>query len=351
MTLLFVYLFLAVFVSFLCSLLEAVILSVTPGFINTEINKKKKYATILKKLKEEIDRPLAAILTLNTIAHTVGAAGVGSEVNKIYGDNLVALASGVLTFVILIFSEIIPKTLGARSWKKFAPLTAYSIRFMIWLLYPIVFLTEIISDLVGGGEKNNVTREEMIATAEIGVGHGTLKKRESNIIKNLLMLDNIYVHDIMTPRSVVMALPLEITVEEIVEAHKPIRYSRIPVFKGDMDHIEGVVHRYQILEASSNDQDKLTLRKLITGLHSVPEDISVSACLDQLIHRNDHIFLVVDNYGSTTGIVTLEDAIETLLGVEIVDEFDSVTDLRAYALEQWKKRKKQRSFKTRETLP
>ncbi len=343
MTLLFIYLFLAVFISFMCSLLEAVILSITPSFINTEVNNGKKYAKILKKLKEEIDRPLAAILTLNTIAHTVGAAGVGSEVNKIYGDELVAVASGVLTFVILIFSEIIPKTLGAGNWKSFAPFTAYCIRFMILILYPIVSLTEIISDLVGGKRKNNFTREEMIATAEIGVGHGALRKKESNIIKNLLMLDNIYVSDIMTPRSVVMVLPLEMTVEEIIETHKPIRYSRIPVFKGNMDNIEGVVHRYQILEASSNDQDKLTLRELITGLHSVPEDISVSACLDQLIHRNDHIFLVVDKYGSTSGIVTLEDAIETLLGVEIVDEFDSVTDLRAYALEQWKKRKSQRN--------
>ena len=202
MTLLFVYLFLAVFVSFMCSLLEAVILSVTPVFINTEINNGKKYAKILKKLKEEIDRPLSAILTLNTIAHTVGAAGVGSEVNKIFGDQFLALASGLLTFVILIFSEIIPKTLGAGNWKTFAPPTAYCIRFMILVLYPIVALTEVISDLVGGVKKNNLTREEMIATAEIGVGHGALKKKESNIIKNLLMLNNIYVSDIMTPRSV-----------------------------------------------------------------------------------------------------------------------------------------------------
>ena len=173
--------------------------------------------------------------------------------------------------------------------------------------------------------------------------HGALKKKESNIIKNLLMLDNIFVYDIMTPRSVLMALPSKMTIEEVVGQHKPIRYSRIPVFKENMDNIEGVVHRYQILEASSNYQDTKKLKELMTSLHSVPEDISVSACLDQLIHRNDHIFLVVDDYGSTMGIVTLEDAIETLLGVEIIDEFDSVADLRAYALEQWKKRKEARS--------
>ncbi|MEM7645957.1 MAG: CNNM domain-containing protein [Pseudomonadota bacterium] len=295
MTFLLLYLFLSVVVSFLCSLLEAVILSVTPSFLGSEEKEGKKYATILLGLKNEIDRPLAAILTLNTIAHTVGAAGVGSEVNKIYGDQFVAMASAVLTFIVLIFSEIIPKTLGASNWKKFAPMTAYVLRFMIAILYPIVFLMEKISDLVGGGEKNNITREEMIATAEIGVGHGALKKKESNIIKNLLMLDNIYVYDIMTPRSVLMALPGHLTVEEVVDEHKPIRYSRIPVYNGDdMDDIQGVVHRYQILEASSEDEFDVKVSELMTPLHSVPEDISVSACLDQLIHRNDHIFLVVD---------------------------------------------------------
>lgn len=343
MTLLLIYLFLAVFISFMCSLFEAVILSVSPSFIGTEAKEGKKYARVLGTLKENIDRPLAAILTLNTIAHTVGAAGVGSEVNKIYGDQYVALASALLTLVVLVFSEIIPKTLGASNWKRFAPLTAYSIRFMILVLYPLVFLMEKVSDLVGGEDQTMFTREEMIATAEIGVGHGALKKKESNIIRNLLMLDNIFVYDIMTPRSVLMALPSTMTVEEVIEQHKPIRYSRIPVYRENMDEIEGVVHRYQILEASSNDLDKTKLTEMMTGLHSVPEDISVSACLDQLIHRNDHIFLVVDDYGSTMGIVTLEDAIETLLGVEIVDEFDSVADLRAYALEQWKKRKQDRA--------
>lgn len=342
MTFLFLYLFLAVFVSFTCSLLEAVILSVTPSYLGKEVKDGKKYAVILSGLKQNIDRPLAAILTLNTIAHTVGAAGVGSEVNKIYGDSYVAMASGVLTFIVLVFSEIIPKTLGASNWKRFAPLTAYTIRLMIWILFPLVFLMEKISELVGGEDGNTFTREEMIATAEIGVGHGTLKKKESNIIKNLLMLENIYVSDIMTPRSVLMALPTSMTIEEVIELHKPIRYSRIPVFDDNMDDIKGMVHRYQILEASSDDDDKVKLSEIMTNLHSIPEDITVSACLDQLIHRNDHIFLVVDEYGSTMGIVTLEDAIETLLGVEIIDEFDSVADLRAYALEQWKKRKKDR---------
>jgi CBS domain containing-hemolysin-like protein len=342
MTVLFVYLFLAIVVSFLCSLFEAVILSVTPSFITTEASNGKKYARILGDLKEGIDRPLAAILTLNTMANMIGAAGVGSEVHKVYGDQFVTIASTSLAFVVLIFSEIIPKTLGASNWKRFAPFAAYSIRLIIWILYPVVFVMEKIAELVGGDKAYTFTREEMIATAEMGVGFGALKKRESNIIKNLLMLDNIFVYDIMTPRSVLFALETDVTVEEVIEKHRPIRYSRIPVYKDDLDNIEGVVHRYQILEASSNDQDTIRIESLINSVHSVPEDISVSACLDQFIHRNEHLFIVVDDYGSTMGIVTLEDAIETLLGVEIIDEFDSVADLRAYALEQYKKRKKQR---------
>ncbi|MCJ8276943.1 MAG: CNNM domain-containing protein, partial [Bdellovibrionales bacterium] len=277
MTLLLVYLFLAVFVSFMCSLLEAVILSLSPSYIETQAKEGKKYGRILQNLKEEIDKPLAAILTLNTIAHTVGAAGVGAQVSKLYGDDKLAVASAVLTFVVLIFSEIIPKTLGASNSKTFAPFAAYTIRGMIFILYPFVVCMEKISDVVGGGKKNLLTREEMIATAEIGVDHGSLKKKESNIIRNLLMLDNIYVYDIMTPRSVLMALPEEMTIEEVVVQHKPILYSRIPVFKDDMDNIQGVVHRYQILEAASHDQDKVKLSELKANLHSVPEDISVSA--------------------------------------------------------------------------
>jgi CBS domain containing-hemolysin-like protein len=344
MAMLLTYLFLAVFVSFLCSLLEAVLLSISPSFLALKAKEKKNFGIILQKMKEDVDRPLAAILTLNTIAHTIGAAGVGAQVQTIYGDQFVAIGSAILTFVVLIFSEIIPKTVGASNWQSLAPFTAYTLRFLMSALFPIVFFTEKISDLFGGGKIHKLTREEMIVTAEIGADHGTLKKKESNIIKNLLMLDNIYVYDIMTPRSVMMSLDGNFTVAQVMEKYKPIRYSRIPVFEGDLDNVQGMVHRYEILEAFSNDLDDKKMLELITPIHTVPENISVSACLDQLIHRNEHIFLTVDDYGSTTGLVTLEDAIETLLGVEIVDEFDSVADLRAYALEQWKKRKKTKNF-------
>jgi len=343
MFLLGLYLFLAVFVSFVCSMLEAVLLSISPSYLAVQAKGDNKAGKILKEMKDDIDRPLAAILTLNTISHTVGAAGVGAQVAAIYGDQSVAVASAVLTFIILIFSEIIPKTIGASKWKSLAGFTAYTLRFLILILYPIVFVTELVSKFFGGHKIHKLTREEMIVTAEIGANHGTLKQKESNIIKNLLMLDNIFVEDIMTPRSVMMALKSNLTVNQVIDTHKPIRYSRIPVYEDNIDQIDGFVLRYEILEESNEENTDTPLSKLMKPVLSVSEDMSVSACLDQLINRNQHLFVVVDELGGTLGLVTLEDAIETLLGVEIVDEFDSVADLRAFALEQWKKRKSNRT--------
>ncbi|MCB0407347.1 MAG: HlyC/CorC family transporter, partial [Bdellovibrionales bacterium] len=321
MTHLLFYLILAVVVSFFCSLLEAVLLSVTPSFIGVAEKNGKKYGVILKELKSQIDRPLAAILTLNTVANTIGAAGVGAQVQNIYGNAYVAISSGLLTMVILIFSEIIPKTIGASKWKTLAPICAYPLRAMVLSLYPFVLLSEFLYSLLGGNRENTVTREEMIVTAEMGAVDGTLRQKESLVIKNLLMLDAIKVADIMTPRSVIHAFESDKTVQQIMTENRPIRFSRIPVYDEDLDHIKGMVHRYKILEASSHDLDNLKINELMTPIHSVPENISVAAALDQFIKRKEHIFVVVDDYGSTSGLVSLEDAVETLLGVEIVDEF------------------------------
>lgn len=344
MSLLFFFIALTLLGSFISSLLEATILSVTPTYIEMAIQNKKGYAVTLAKFKKEIDRPLSAILTFNTISHTAGAAGIGAQVLKIYGDGYVAAASIVLTLVILIFTEIIPKTIGAVRWRLLAPFATYTISALIVASWPIVRLSDWIADLLGGGHIHRVTREEMMITAEMGASHGTLNKKEETIIKNLLMLENMYASDIMTPRSVMMALPWEKTVGEVMTENKPVRYSRIPVYSNDMDHIEGFVHRYRIMEAFSQDKDSMLIREFMLPIHSVPETISVSAVLDQLIHRNEHIFIVVNDFGATVGIVTLEDAIETLLGVEIVDEFDSIVDLRQHALDKWKKRKRDRNF-------
>ncbi len=342
MSLIISYFLISVVISSVCSMLESVILSVTPAYIAVKIVQSPKIGLKLQRLKQQIDRPLAAILTLNTAANTLGSAGVGAQVLLFYGDEFVALASLVLTFVILVFTEIIPKTLGTVHWKKIAPFAATIIPFMIYLTYPLVILSEFISSMLGGDANHKVTREEMIMTAEMGADDGTLNKKESVVIRNLLMLNKISITDIMTPRSVVFGFEKQMTVGEVFNDHKSIQFSRIPVYNDDMDNVEGVILRYNLMEAYAQDLDEKTLDYFMKPIHSVPEDSTVAACLDQFIKRKEHIFIVIDDYGVTTGIVTLEDVVETLLGVEIVDEFDSVEDMRKYARELWEERKKTR---------
>lgn len=323
--------------------MEVVILSASPIYVKT--HEEKSYGKILTSLKANIDRPLAAILTMNTIANTFGSFLIGTQAVKIWGDTNAAFISVGLTIVILVFGEFIPKTLGASHWRTLAPVAAYVVRTMILITYPVVYLAEHTAELIGGEKvKHQFTKQEIYAAAEMGADQGALNKKETTIIKNLLMLEKMYAYDIMTPKSVMMSLQWDMTVGQVMKSHQPIRYSRIPVYSRDTDTIEGFVHRYKIMEAYSQDKDNLPLKDIVLPLHSVPENITVSAVLDQLIHRNEHIFVVTDDYGSTVGLVTLEDAIETLLGVEIVDEFDSVVDLRQHALEQWRKRKRERTF-------
>lgn len=340
MYLLVVLFIVPVVLSFICSLLEAVILSVSPAYIAVRVHKGKKYGVLLNNLKRNVDRPLAAILTFNTIATTFFAAAVGAQVQAVFGNEAITAASATLTFTILVVSEIIPKTLGATYWKTLAPVAAHLIHVLIYLGYPFVLLSEGIARMLSGRGGQNVTREEMIMTAELGAKAGILNVNESSIIKNLLLLNNIFVSDIMTPRSVLAGVDRDMTVQEVMEKHRPIRFSRLPVYNKDLDHIEGLVHRYKVLEASSSDQHQKKMYELMSPIDTIEEDVPVSRALDRFIKTKKHLFLVIDEYGTTLGIVTLEDAIETLLGVEIVDEFDSVADLRQYALEQWQMRKK-----------
>ncbi len=342
MTLLFLYLFLALFVSFLCSLLESVILSVTHSHVNLLIKENKRGGRSLKNLKENIDKPLAAILTLNTIAHTIGAAGVGAQVLKIYGNKWVALASILLTLAILIFSEIIPKNLGAVYWKKLAPFCAYLTNYLIYITYPFGLLFEVISKLIvpNKSQEETMSREEMIVAAETGAEEGVLVDKESRIIKNLLRLNLILAEDVMTPRSVVFALQKDMTVGQILKNNSPILFSRIPVYDKDIDDIIGMVLRFKIIEMSAHDCHDCKIEDLIMPIHTVLEEKPVATILDEFIKKREHIFIVNESHGGTAGIITLEDVIETLLGVEIVDEFDSVEDMRKFALEQWELRKK-----------
>lgn len=325
-------------------MLEAVLLSLTHSHVGILKKQGHRVGEILDGYKHEVDRPLAAILTLNTAANTLGAAGIGAEVHDIYGDEYVALGSIILTFAILVFSEIIPKTIGAVYWKQLAPFAAHAIGVMIWITYPFVRISEVFADWLspGAGRAKKITREEMIMSAEIGESEGTLKKKETLIIKNLLRLDKIFVRDILTPRSVLVALPRHLQVKEVIEKFSPIPFSRIPVFETNLDSITGVVLRYKVLEASAHDEDSSKLEDLAQPVHTTLESETVAHTLDEFIKRREHLFIVTDAYGTTVGLVTLEDCIETLLGVEIVDEFDSIEDMRQFALEQWEKRKQER---------
>lgn len=340
MTLLIVLVITTLIVSFICSLLEAVLLSSTSAYIGVQVKEGKKSAKLLEHLKENLDRPISAILTLNTLSHTLGSAAIAYQVQVVYGHGAVTVASFILTFLILILSEIIPKSIGAAHWKALVPFSAYTIQLMIIMLYPLVIMSEKIGRIfMNTSEEPEVTRDEILMTAELGVEEGTLKGKESNIIKNLLMLDKIYVSDIMTPRSVFFALDKDLTVEEVFNKYRPLRFSRIPVFADSLDNIVGMTYRYKIHEALSNDLHDKVVGDMLTPISSIPERMTVSQVLDFFIKEKEHIALAVDDYGSVAGLVSLEDAVETLLGVEIVDELDSVEDMRKFALDQWQQRK------------
>lgn len=337
------YFFWVLTISFFSSLAEAVLISVTPSYVAVKVQSQKPYAQLLAHLKENINRPLTAILTLNTIVNTLGSALIATVTFEAFGSYVTSIVSGILTLSILIVGEIIPKTLGAYYWKNLAPLISYLVQFIVLALYPIVWLSELATRrMKEDSEHALITREDVIASAELSAEDGEIKKQESIIIKNLLTLRSLYVSDIMTPRSVVFALPADMTVSQVHAQYKPLRFSRIPVYEHSLDQIIGVVMRYQIHECVSNDNDNVLLKDLVQPALFVSEKMTVSGLLEFLIRQKTHLAIVNDEYGTVAGIVTLEDAIETLLGVEIVDELDHVADMRQFALEQWQARRSDR---------
>lgn len=343
MFLLIVFLMITLGVSFVCSLLESVILSVSHAYIALLIKDNKKSGELLRKMKKNIDHPLAAILTMNTVANTLGAAGIGVQTYNVFGSQWVAVASASLTVLILVCSEIIPKTIGAAHWKKIAPAAVYVLLVLIFVLYPIVRILEGISGLISRrGSLGHITREEMMVLAEIGEDQGILLHKEARIIQNLLLLNTINAGDILTPRSIITAFQIDETVGTVIDEHSPIRFSRIPVFGETRDDIRGVVYRNDIMEAYYTDKRETPVGNFIKPIHAVPESKPIADLMDEFINRREHMFLVIDEYGGTAGIVTLEDAIETLLGVEIVDELDSVEDMQKLALETWRRRNRGR---------
>jgi CBS domain containing-hemolysin-like protein len=334
MTLLLTYLLVALFVSFMCSILEAVLLSSTSSYIESLSNKGNSNAVeILKELKSNIDKPIASILILNTFAHTMGAAGVGAQAQILFGQEMETLIAVLLTLAILYFSEIIPKTIGAVYWKKLLVPSAYLISFLIKITFPLVWISMFITNAISKGKtkESNFSRDEILAAVTMGEKEGSILSKESVLIENLFKLKNIKTKDIMTPRSVVFALKSTVSVEEAIEDDRMYIHSRIPVYGDTIDDVIGVVFNQIILEESVEERDNTLLKDIMVPVHKISENVPVSALIDQFVNRKTHLFIVEDNYGQTSGVVTLEDAIETLLGVEIVDEMDEVEDMQVFA--------------------
>ena len=358
MGLLVVYALLSIFFSFLCSILEAALLSVTPTFINMKKQENKAYAYKLERLKKDVDKPLIAILTLNTIAHTVGAILVGVQAKSVYAerygteshrifgiefteDLMVGIVSTIMTILILVASEIIPKTIGATYWKQLANFTAKALdALIIPLKYTgILWLLQLTTRLIGGsGHGSVLSREGFVAMADIAHEEGVFQESESKVIKNMLAFKDIAAKDVMTPRTVMKAAEETTTIETFFNENQNLRFSRIPVYKDEIDNITGLVLKDEVFKEMANNNGHKKLADIKRTILVTNRGLPIPKLLDKLVVNKNHMALVVDEYGSVSGLVTMEDVIETLLGFEIMDESDSIADLQLFARKSWEKR-------------
>ncbi|AUP79313.1 CNNM domain-containing protein [Flavivirga eckloniae] len=349
MSALFFWATISIFFSFLCSILEAVLLSVTPTFINVKKQENKAYAKTLELLKKDVDKPLIAILTLNTIAHTLGAMMVGIEAEKLpyklelFGINTVGIVSAIMTFLILVASEIIPKTIGATYWKSLANFTSKTLTILIFPLKwtGILWLLQLTTKLIGGkGHGSVLSREDFQAMTDIAHEEGVFQENESKIIKNLLTFKEVFAKDIMTPRTVMLAVDQNTTVEDFFNKNMNLRFSRIPIYSNNPDDIKGLVLKDEVFKEMALNHGDKKLSDLKRHIIIVNRNLPIPNLFEQLVESRNHMALVVDEYGSVSGLVTMEDVIETLLGLEIMDESDNVSDLQHLARKSWEARAK-----------
>ncbi|WP_029035631.1 CNNM domain-containing protein [Salinimicrobium terrae] len=341
MALLFTYLFIALFTSFLCSIVEAVLLSTPISYAKAKREQGSKSAEKFLILKEDVDKPLSAILSLNTVAHTVGAAGVGAQATIVFGEASFGIVSAVLTILILVLTEIIPKTLGANYSRELMTFTTTIVRGMIVLTYPLVIMSMFLTRFLARKNKELTTsREEISALASIGTEEGIFADKENKIIQNLIRLKSIRISEIMTPRIVVVVANEEMTLQEFLINKEFLHFSRIPVYHESRDNVTGYVFRELVFEKLAEDQFHLKLKDIKRNISTFPETQTLFKVWEELLHRKEQISLVIDEYGGMDGILTLEDIIETLLGFEIVDEKDRVEDMQQYAMDRWKARQK-----------
>ena len=334
MFLLGLYLFVALFFSFLCSIAESVLLSVSWVHIALMENDGHKAGKILRQLKQDINKPLAAILTLNTVAHTVGAAGVGAQATELFGSSSLGITSAILTILILFCSEIIPKTLGASHWKL---LTAYCLKFMVWALFPIIKISELITrSMVNKEQSSGFNRSEFAVMAQLSAESGHIDKDEARIVKNLLLLQEVEIKDVMTPRTVMFSDSLALRVEEFFRKHHRVRFSRIPVYDDNPDNIVGFVLRSDLLLAQARGNTRVYLSNYLRDMPALLEDMTLSHAMKEMLRDKSQMVLIVNEYGTVRGILTLEDILETLIGREIVDEGDKDIDMQKLAKRLWK---------------
>jgi len=339
MSALFAYLFLALFVSFLCSIAESVLLSTPQSFLKVKQNENHNWARSFIKLKENIDQPLSAILSLNTIAHTIGAAGVGAQAVKVFGEASFGIVSAILTILILIITEIIPKTIGARYWRRLSMISYFIIQIMIILTYPLVIMSAFITRIISKNtDEKTTSREEIAVLASTGTAEGLFSDKENRIIQNILKLKNIKVTEIMTPRVVIAAADENLSLLDFLENKEYLNFSRIPVYSDNIENIKGYVFRQEVFEKLAEDEHKLQLRDMKREILVFPYSMELFSLWEKLLEKKEHIALIVDEFGGVDGIITMEDIIETLLGLEIVDEKDRVVDMQKYARERWKSR-------------
>ncbi len=331
-----VYLTLALGVSFICSLLESVLLSTTISHAHLLDRDGKKSGKLWLDLKDhDAVKPLTAILTLNTIAHTVGALGVGVEVEAAFpGEYTVAVASAVLTIAILLLSEILPKTLGAAYWKQAGPAAAHTLLWMVRLMWPFIALILFLKKLLPAADSQVITRDELAALADIGESEGAIAADEETVITNLLNLGNVEVREIMTPRVVIAAWPVDYTVREALEQAPRTQFSRIPLVGESIDDLRGFALRKDVLLAAATGEWDRALSEFAQTAPTISADAHIDQVFKDLMHEQSHLAVVKDEFGGTAGLVTLEDVIETILGAEIVDEHDEVADMRELARQQ-----------------
>lgn len=340
-SLLIAFFLVSIVVSFLCSLWEATLLSITPSYAQLKFKEGARTGRQLQAFKKNVDRPLAAILTLNTIAHTVGAIGVGAQAATIWADAnpliTAVLVPAVMTLAILILSEIIPKTFGATHWQSLAPFTVTSLTLVITALYPLVWLSQLITRAMKRDKKQSVfSPSEFLAMAEIGVEEGHVQPQQSEIIQNLFELHAVPVKDVMTPRTVVTMAPENMTIREFFENNKKLPFSRIPLHEdGRNEAVTGYFMKDTLLQSLLHDMGEQSLKTLKRRITVVPDSQGIHDVFNNFLENQEQIALVVDEFGGMAGIVTMEDLVETLLGTEIIDEYDDVADMRAVAKRKW----------------